>query len=188
MQNGSSPPYFLLSFIPAVAYWLLETYTTLEIALIGGIVLGIIEMILEKKFTGHVHTLSKLNISLVVVLGVISLIAKEGLWFKLQPTMTGVAVSGFFLWKKWKKESLIHQMLIDMKTPANRMLPEEVYGMMEWHLCLFLLGFASWMAYVALNLPTGTWLFWKTGGFYIAFIPFMIAEMVFIRMKLKGQR
>lgn len=187
MQKQSTPPYFLLSFIPAVAYWLLESYTTLEIALIGGIVLGLLEMLLEKKFSGHVHTLSKLNISLVVVLGAISLIAKEGLWFKLQPTMTGIAVSIFFLWKKYKKESLIHQMLIDMKTPENKMLPAHIYGMMEWHLCLFLISFAIWMAYVALNLPTGSWLFWKTGGFYIAFIPFMLIEMFFIRMKLKGK-
>lgn len=188
MQNGSSPPYFLLSFIPAVAYWLLETYTSLEVALIGGIALGLVEMILEKKFTGHVHTLSKLNISLVVVLGIISLIAKEGMWFKLQPTMTGIAVAGFFLWKKYKNESLIFQMLRDMKTPKNKMLPEEVYGMMEWHLCLFLIAFAAWMAYVALNMPTGTWLFWKTGGFYIAFIPFMVVEMFFIRRKIRGKK
>ena len=93
-------PYFLLSFIPAVAYWLLETYTTLEIALIGGIVLGIIEMILEKYFTGYVHTLSKVNISLIVILGVISLLAKEGVWFRLQPTFTGVGVAGFLIYKK----------------------------------------------------------------------------------------
>lgn len=188
MQNGRTPPYFLLSFIPAVAYWLLETYTTLEIALMGGIILGVIEMILEKKFTGHVHTLSKLNLSLIVVLGSISLLAKEGMWFKLQPTMTGVAISLFFLWKKLKGESLIHQMLIDMKTPADRMLPPEIYGTMEWHLCLFLIGFAGWMAHVALTMPTGTWLFWKTGGFYLAFIPFMIGEMLYIRSRLKVKK
>ena len=188
MNNGRTPPYFLLSFIPAVAYWLLETYSTLEIALMGGIILGVLEMILEKKFTGHVHTLSKLNISLIVVLGVVSLIAKEGIWFKLQPTMTGVAVAGFFLYKKIRNESLIHQMLVDMKTPQNRILPQQVYSMMEWHLCLFLLGFAAWMAHVALTKPTTTWLFWKTGGFYIAFIPFMLVEMFLIRSRLKVKK
>ena len=83
-----TPPYFLMSFIPAVAYWILESNFSLEIALIGGIILGVLEMIVEKKFSGHVHTLSKVNLSLIVVLGVISLIAKEGVWFKLQPTFT----------------------------------------------------------------------------------------------------
>lgn len=188
MKAGRTPPYFLLSFIPAVAYWLLETYSTLEVALVGGIILGLVEMLLERKFTGHVHTLSKLNISLVVVLGAISLIAREGVWFKLQPTLTGISLAGFFIYKKIRKESLIYQMLVDMKTPQTKMLPEEVYEMMEWHLCLFLIVFAGWMAHVALHEPTGTWLFWKTGGFYVAFVPFLLVEMIFIRQKMKRKK
>ncbi len=178
MQNGQKP-YFLLSFLPALAYWYLETYYSLEIALVGGILLGIIEMILEKKFTGHVHTLSKLNIALIVILGGVSLIAKEGVWFKLQPTFTGLALSSYLLFKKFKKQSLMLEMLEDMKQKAP--LPPEIYRIMEWHMCLFLIGFAFFMAWVALKDTTATWLFWKTGGFYIAFGGFMILEMIYIQ-------
>lgn len=183
MTNHASRPYFLLSFIPAVAYWILETYFTLEIALIGGIVLGILEMLFEKYFTGHVHTLSKVNMGLIVVLGVISLYAKEGVWFKLQPTFTGVGIASFLVFKKFQKKSLLLEMLKDMgqKPP----LPEEAYQMLEWHLCLFLIGFAAFMAKVAILDTTSTWLFWKTGGFYIAFGAFMIVEMIFLRWYLR---
>ena len=186
MNQKAAPPYFLLSFIPAVAYWLLETYTSLEIALIGGILFGVVEMVLEKWFTGHVHTLSKLNISLVIVLGVISLIAQEGLWFKLQPTMTGVAVASFLIVKKCKGQSLMLEMLNDFKQKAP--LPPEIYKLLEWHMCLFLLGFAAFMAFVAVYESTATWLFWKTGGFYIAFGGFMLGEMFFLRWFLRGKR
>jgi len=178
-MTNAQRPYFLLSFIPAVAYWYLETYYTLEIALSGGIFLGVLEMILEKKFTGHVHTLSKLNLSLIIILGGISLIAKEGIFFKLQPTMTGLALSVFLIFKKIKKESLMVEMLKDMKQKPP--LPEEIYKTIEWHMCVFLIGFALFMGYVALNETTATWLFWKTGGFYIAFGGFMVVEMIFIR-------
>lgn len=178
MKKDAQPPYFLLSFIPAVAYWYLETYYTLEIALIGGISLGVIEMLVEKYFSGHVHTLSKLNLALVVVLGGISLIAKEGIWFKLQPTLTGLAVAAYLLFKKFKNESLMLDMLKDMKQQVP--FPAPVYRMMEWHLCLFLIGFAIFMAYVATQRTTADWLFWKTGGFYIVFGVFMVFEMVFI--------
>lgn len=178
MQNGQKP-YFLLSFLPAVAYWYLETYYTLEVALIGGILLGVIEMLLEKKFTGHVHTLSKLNIALVVILGGVSLIAKEGVFFKLQPTFTGLALASYLVFKKLKKQSLMVEMLSDMKQKPP--LPDEIYKVMEWHMCLFLIGFAAFMAFVALKETTATWLFWKTGGFYIAFGGFMIVEMVYIQ-------
>lgn len=185
-SKPASPPYFLLSFIPAVAYWLLETYSTLELALIGGIVLGLAEMGLEKKFTGHVHTLSKLNVSLVVTLGGIALIAQEGIWFKLQPTLTGVAVASFLLFKKLKKESLMVQMLTDMKQPLP--LPPEAYYRMEWHMCAFLLAFAAFMAKVAVYEPTSTWLFWKTGGFYMVFGGFMVVEMVYLRWYIRRLR
>jgi intracellular septation protein len=182
-MKTSSAPYFLLSFIPAAAYWLLETYTSLEIALIGGIVLGLIEMIAEKYFTGHVHTLSKLNISLVVGLGVISLAAREGVWFKLQPTLTGLAIGGYLLFQKLRGHSLMLDMLSDMKQKAP--LPPEAYRVMEWHMCVFLFAFAVWMAHVAVNTSTANWLFWKTGGFYIAFGGFMIGEMLFLKWYLR---
>lgn len=184
-MNGQKP-YFLLSFLPALAYWYLETYYTLEIALIGGIILGVVEMLLEKKFTGHVHTLSKLNIALVVVLGGISLIAKEGVFFKLQPTFTGIAIASFLVYKKIKKQSLMLEMLQDLKQRPP--LPDSVYKTMEWHMCLFLIGFAAFMAWVAVKETTATWLFWKTGGFYIAFGGFMIVEMFIIRLMMRRPR
>lgn len=185
-QRSKTPPFFLLSFIPAVVYWLLETYSTLEIALIGGVVLGILEMAFEKRFTGHVHTLSKLNVGLIVGLGGIALIAREGLWFKLQPTLTGFAVAGFLVFKKLQKKSLMIQMLTDFKQPLP--LPSEAYHKMEWHMCLFLILFAVFMARVAIVEPTSTWLFWKTAGFYIAFGVFMVLEMLYLRWFLKGMK
>lgn len=178
-------PYFLLSFIPAVAYWVLESYTTLEIALIGGILLGVVEMVLEKRFTGHVHTLSKVNISLIIVLGVISLIAKEGVWFRLQPTFTGIGIAGFLLFKKIQGHSLMFDMVKDMgQVPP---LPEQTYKILEWHMTVFILGFAAFMAKVAVYETTATWLFWKTGGFYIAFGAFMLLEILYLKIFVKGK-
>jgi intracellular septation protein len=185
-MNQSSRPYFLLSFLPALAYWLLETYSTLEIALIGGVFLGVVEMLLEKKFTGHIHTLSKLNLVLIIVLGGISLIAKEGVFFKLQPTFTGIALAGFLAFKKYKNQSLMFEMLKDMKQKPP--LPEDIYKSMEWHLCLFLIAFAVFMAHVALKQSTATWIFWKTGGFYIAFGGFMVLEILYIRWFIRRMK
>ena len=179
-----TPPYFLMSFIPALAYWILESNFTLEIALIGGIVLGVLEMIVEKKFSGHVHTLSKVNLSLILVLGVISLIAKEGIWFKLQPTFTGFGVASFLVWKKIQGQSLMVDMMKDMGQDKLPM-PPVIYKLLEWHLCLFLIGFALFMGKVAVYETTATWLFWKTGGFYIVFGVFMLVEMIFLRWRMK---
>ena len=84
------------------------------------------------------------------------------------------------MFKKFKNQSLMVEMLKDMKQRPP--LPEDLYKIMEWHMCLFLIGFALFMAYVAVSLTTSTWLFWKTGGFYIAFGGFMLVEMIYIRL------
>lgn len=178
-MNNNHKPFFLLSFLPALAYWYLESYYTLELALIGGILIGIIEMLLEKKISGHVHTLSKLNLILIIVLGGISLVAKEGLFFKLQPTFTGLALSSYLFFKKFKNESLMIEMLKDLKQKPP--MPDIFYKKMEWHLCLFLIAFAFFMVWITLMETTTVWLFWKTGGFYIAFGTFMIFELIYLK-------
>ena len=178
MKNAQKP-YFLLSFFPALAYWYLETHYSLEIALVGGIVLGGLEILLEKKFSGHVHTLSKLNSALILILGGISLFAKEGIFFKLQPTFTGVAIGLYLLYKKFKNESLMLEMLKDLKQKPP--MPEAFYKTLEWHMTVFLFSFAGFMAWVSVRESTATWLFWKTGGFYIAFSGFMVFEVLYLR-------
>lgn len=179
----SSKQLFWLSFLPAIAYWLLEEYTTLEIALMGGMGLALIECAIEKYFSGHLHTMTKLNLVLILGLGGVSYFARDGVWFKLQPFFTGYAMGGFLLWKKFKKESLMVEMFRDWgKTPP---LPLEVYKTMELHLALFFVCYSTWMGYAAIKLSTDQWLFWKTGGFYAAFGVFIVGDMFLMRLSAK---
>lgn len=183
----SSKQLFWLSFLPAIAYWLLEEYTTLEIALMGGMALALIECCVEKYFSGHLHAMTKLNVLLILGLGGVSYFARDGVWFKLQPFFTGYAMGGFLLWKKWRKQSLMVEMFTDWGKTAP--LPPEIYKKMEWHLAVFFIAYSSWMFYAAIKLSTDQWLFWKTGGFYISFFVFVIIDMVFMRMSArKGLR
>ena len=97
--NKKANNFFLISFLPAILYWYLETKYPVKIALIGGIVLSIAEIIFEKLYIGHVHQLSKFNFGLIVFLGGFSLIEENGVWFKLQPTLSMWAVSGYMIYK-----------------------------------------------------------------------------------------
>ena len=54
----------------------------------------------------------------------------------------------------------------------------------EWLLVAIIL-FAFFMVYVALEETTATWLFWKTGGFYIAFGAFMLTEMIILNWYMR---
>ena len=190
MSGAARPtPFYWLSFLPALAYWWLEENTSLETALIGGIGLSVLEIAGEKWFSGKVHTLSRLNFGLIVFLGVISLIAREGIWFKLQPTLTGYILGSWLAWTLYRGSSFLEQAMAEMGRPWP--LPRELLIGFEKHICLFLFSYGSFMAYWALEGTTSQWAFWKTGGQYLAFGVFVGIEMLWLRFKmrqLKGPR
>jgi intracellular septation protein A len=56
---------------------------------------------------------------------------------------------------------------------------------MEGHIGWLFFVYGSFMAFVALSWSTERWLFFKTIGFYIAFLLFFLIEVIFIRHSLK---
>lgn len=177
---SSQKSFFLISFLPALAYWYLEENYPLEIALAGGLALAVLEMILEKIFTKEVHTLSRLNFFLILILGGISLIFKEGVWFKLQPFFTGLFIGGYLLISVKKGKSILQE----MSKMNTQKMPDHILIWLEKQLAYFLLVYGFFMAGVGIYLSTSTWLFFKTLGFYIAFILFMIGSIIYMRKKL----
>ncbi|MGK0367613.1 MAG: intracellular septation protein [Thermoproteota archaeon] len=177
-----SKGFFLISFLPALAYWFLEENYSIQIALTGGILLGVLEMVLEKIFTKQIHQLSKINFILIVGLGFISLLANEGIWFKLQPFFNGLIMGGIFLTSSLKGKSYFYEIMQGMNNQAP---PKYIIINLEKHMAVFMMVYGSFMAYVAFNFTTQRWLFYKTAGLYIAFFLFSIVEMIFMRRAIK---
>lgn len=177
--------FFLISFLPAIAYWYLDENYPLKIALAGGLILAVIEVVIEKIFTKHVHTISKFNFFLIAFLGGISLLGDDGVWFKLQPFFTGLGMSAFMFYRLMRGKGLLLEMIESMPNKKNIVLPDFIFISMEWHLSFFLLGYGIFMAVLAISGTTGQWAFFKTAGFYIVSFVFMIVEFILIRGKMK---
>ncbi len=182
MNKTAQKQMFWASLLPALAYAYLEAKYDLKVALIGGGILAILEISLEWIFTKHIHTLSKFNFFLIVVLGGIAFAAQEGIWFKLQPFFTGVLMGGYLLYRLIKKESL---MVETMKSMHAHPLPDVIIMRMERDLSVFLIVYGIFMAFIAVFTETSTWLFFKTGGFYIVTIIFFVVEMFLVRLSLR---
>ncbi len=163
-KQGKRTWFQALSFLPALAYWWLESSQPLHIALGVGMGLGVLEAIAEKIFTGKVHTLSRLNLGLMVLLGGLALWEDEGVWFKLQPTFTGTVCGSYLSWRIWRGRPLLAEAMHEM----GQTLPIP----------------ASEMAYWALWGTTAQWAFWKTGGQYLSFGLFMAAELWVMRRRI----
>tara|TARA_B100001971_G_scaffold215192_1_gene259899 strand:- start:153102 stop:153662 length:561 start_codon:yes stop_codon:yes gene_type:complete len=174
--------FFIISFLPALAYWYLEANYDLKIALIGGVGLAILEISFEKFFLKHVHKISLFNFYLIVFLGLIAFIGNDGIWYKLQPFFTGLAMSGFLFYKKIKNTSFMQEMMTEFGNEP--VLSDEAMKKMEFHMAIFLLVYGCFMAAVAITMTTDQWIFFKTIGFYIASAVFFLIEMVIIRKEI----
>lgn len=148
----------------------------------GGLGLALLELALEWIFTKHLHALSKLNFLLILVLGLISLWAHEGIWFKLQPFFTGLFMGGALIITYFRGGSFMYEMVEMMQNPAP---PKEMIRSMELHVAIFLIVYGIFMAILAIWSDTPTWTFFKTIGLYLCFGVFMLVEMIYQRMKMK---
>jgi intracellular septation protein A len=72
-----------------------------------------------------------------------------------------------------------------MNDPTKPSLPPAVLSLMENHMAYFFCSYGLLMGYLAIFSDTSHWLFFKTAGFYIAFIIFFVIELLFIRKKIK---
>lgn len=181
-SSSLSKNFFLISFLPAIAYWYLEENYPIRIAITGGLILAILEITFEWFYTKHIHTLSKFNFFLILFLGGISLIGDEGIWFKLQPAFTGVGIGAFLGYRLIRGKGMMLEMMESMnKVPP----PEFIITTLEKHMAVLFTLYGIFMAFVALKLSTDQWLFFKTIGFYIVFGIFFLFEMVYMRFQMK---
>jgi intracellular septation protein len=179
-QKQVSNKFLWASFLPAIAYWYLEANYDLKTALIGGLILASLEMSLEWILTKHVHTISKLNFYLILILGGIAFVADEGIWFKLQPSFTGVLMGTYMLFRYYRGDSLMIQMMKEMN---NKNLPDKIILFLEKNMSFFMFGYGLFMLPVAIYLSTEEWLFFKTAGFYIAILVFFIVQLLFLKIR-----
>lgn len=176
--------FFLISFLPAILYWYLETKYPVKIALIGGILLSIVEILFEKIYIGHVHQLSKFNFFLVVFLGGFSLMEENGIWFKLQPSLSLWAVAVYMIVKLKKGSGFFKEMMLEMK-PDQVLPPDIVLYSMERNLTILFVLYGGFMAALAIWASTSLWVFFKTAGFFIVFPIFMIFQFLYNRRLMK---
>ena len=175
--------FFLLSFLPALVYWYLEENYPIKIAVSAGVGLALIELTLEKLFLNKIHKISLFNFFLLFGLGLLSFIGDEGIWFKLQPAITGVVIGAVLVLSKFREKGFFEEIISEIN--ADNKPPDWLMKDMEFHSGIFFSIYGIWMFFVAFKLETSTWLFFKTLGFYVCFIVFFIIEFIWIRFKLK---
>lgn len=175
--------FLIFSFIPAVAFVVLESFLPLKEALIASIALSVVEIAAEKIFLKKVHKLSLVNFFLILLFGSISLLEEDSLWFQLQGTFMGALIGLGLMIRLKMGKSLMQELLVEMK--PKQVPPTHIVRMIEYHMCYFFLLHALINALFALYLPLSWWKFFKVGGFYALMLPYLVVEILLIRREVK---
>lgn len=187
IKPKKSNNFFLISFLPAILYWYLESQYPVKTALIGGIALSVLEILFERFYVGHVHQLSKFNFFLIVALGGFSLMEENGIWFKLQPSLSLWAVAVYMGLKLKKGSGFFKEMMMEMRPDAVHP-PDYIMKSMEYNMVMLFVSYGILMGVLAMWFSTSLWVFFKTAGLFIVMGIFMMIQMTLNKRAMKKAR
>lgn len=191
-RNQSLRAILLGGLLPVLIFTFVEEYYGTYWGLVAGMVFGVGEILFEKIRLKKVDPLTWIGNGALLVLGAISLFTKEGIWFKLQPSILE-AVMGFLLIGSVlvNKPFLVlmarkQQLFARMPPQAEEILSQAFRGLTA-RIGVFFLFHAVLAAWAALHWSTRAWAILKGVGFTGSLIAYMVIEMILLRRRIRGR-
>lgn len=157
----------LIVIIPVIAYTILENLYDPKTAVIGGVIISALEIIAEKILFKHVLKLAYLNFFLILLLGGVSVLQDNEIWFKLFPAITSLCVGSYLLYQIKKGQSVITEFMDIMGTDPKQ---QKMIPFFEREMAYFSIWYGAIMFAVPFYFSTTVWAFMKVGGSFILFL------------------
>ncbi|WP_413290689.1 inner membrane-spanning protein YciB [Bdellovibrio sp. HCB337] len=179
--------FFFGGLLPVIAFTVIEEKYGIVAGLIAGMVFGFGEIIYELIRHRKVSTMTWVGNGLLLVLGGVSLISSEGIWFKLQPAL----MEGLFAFAMWGSYLIKKPLLVVLAEKQGHQLPEVVKTKLAgvtWRTGFFFAihtGLAVWAAY---DWSTTNWALLKGIGLTVTFIIYLLIEVFYLRQSVAKMR
>jgi intracellular septation protein A/isopentenyldiphosphate isomerase len=179
----------LPSFIPLIAYVLVDTFLGERIGLYAGIGIGVVEFVVVLIRDRKPDPFVAADTLLLALAGAISLISDNDIWFKLKPAVIELVFSASFalllvLPERYLKAYMERQLkgfeFPDSTLPAMRKSLGAMLAILAVHA-----GLTAWSA---VALSTKAWGFVSGVFLYLLFGVFALAEFVYARVKGRRMR
>lgn len=177
---------FFAGLLPVIAFTLIEEYYGTVAGLIAGMVFGVGEITYELVKHKKVQKITWIGNGLLLVLGGVSLISSEGIWFKLQPALMEaalvVAMWGSLLVKK--------PLLVVLAEQQGQKFPDAIKAKMSgvtFRVGLFFLAHTGLAVWAAFAWSTTAWALLKGIGLTVSFVLYLILEVIFLRKSISAQ-
>lgn len=170
--------------LPVLAFTFIEEKYGTWWGLIAGLLFGVGEICWELYRHRKVSKITWFGNGMLFVLGGVSLLTNEGLWFKLQPAL----FEGVFTLLLWGSLLRRKNLLEWMMEAQGREFPPIVKPFLRglcFRLGLFFLVQACLATWAALSWSTEAWAFLKSIGILIFLGAYMFAEMIFLRSRVR---
>ncbi|MEK2646099.1 inner membrane-spanning protein YciB [Bdellovibrio sp. BCCA] len=178
---------FFAGLLPVIAFTLIEEYYGTVAGLIAGMVFGVGEISWELYKYKKVQKLTWFGNGMLFILGGISLISSEGLWFKLQPAL----MEGFFALILWGSVIMKKPLFVYLAEQQGHQFPDIVKTRMNGitirsgFFFAIHTGLAVW---AALAWSTTAWALLKGIGLTVSFILYLIMEGFLLRRAVLKQK
>lgn len=186
-STGSKRSQFLSLFfgglLPIVAFTVIEEKYGPVYGTIAGMVFGVGEILYEKIKFKKVSTITWVGNLLILVMGTLSIVSQDGIWFKLQPALFE-AFFAIFLWASvLMKKNFLLMAAEKQGQSIPPVLAERMNGLTV-RLGFFFAAHAVLATYAALYWSTESWAWLKGAGVTVSMIIYIVAEFLFLRLRI----
>lgn len=169
--------------LPVIIFTIIEDQYGVIAGLVAGMVFALGEVIFELVKHKKVSGLTWAGNCLLILLGGISLISEDGIWFKLQPALFEFAFGLILIGSSLLKKPFL-LMMIEKQNPNLPDAIKEKFKGVNFRVSFFFFFHAILATYAAFNWSTWAWALLKGVGLMGSFVIYLAVEIIFIRRSL----
>ncbi len=182
MKKPQALAIFFGGILPLVAFAVIEDRYGTPAGIAAGIVFGLGEIIYEYTTRRKISTITWVSNLMILILGGLSLISAEGIWFKLQPAL----IEGFFVLFLWGSLIAKKNVMVVLAEKQGQRIPEFLHGKMKgftFRLGFFFLFHTLLAIWSAFYWTTPQWALLKGVALPVTMIIYVVVEMIIIRWR-----
>ena len=185
-QMPQRPGFLTLFFggiLPIAAFALIEEYYGVIAGLVAAMAFGGLEISYELWRYKKVSKMTLITNTLILVLGGLSLLSSEGIWFKLQPALFAFGFALFLIASSlFKKPFLLTLAKVQLGEMLNPRGVQFISGL-NWRLGIVFILQSLVGVWSALAWSTKNWALLKTIGMPVSLILYLGLEILVLRLR-----
>ena len=182
MKRPQALAFFFGGILPLVAFAIIEDqYGTLA-GIIAGMIFGLGEVIYEYVSRRKISTITWASNLMILILGGLSLVSSDGIWFKLQPALFEASFV-LFLWGSLLAKKNVIVLLAEKQ---GQVMPDFLHEKMKgfaFRLGVFFFLHTALAVWSAFHWTTAQWALLKGVGLPVSMVIYVVAEMIIIRRR-----